>query len=114
MHRPLDHACIWLCVYSLLLSGCSPIQPFYFGQHGDLSRYVAQATNIDYPDVEVASLDEVCHTQAPLTLENANFDDVWELTLNEAIERVAAEVDHCPEVDAFVEFIKSSERGITR
>jgi UDP-N-acetylglucosamine acyltransferase len=36
------------------------------------------------------------------------------LTLNEAIERVLAEVEPIPEVRAFIEFIKSSERGITR
>jgi len=36
------------------------------------------------------------------------------LTLNEGIERVSAEVDQVPEVVNFVEFIKSSERGITR
>lgn len=36
------------------------------------------------------------------------------LTQNEAIERVAAEVEPVPEVKAFVAFIKSSERGITR
>jgi UDP-N-acetylglucosamine acyltransferase len=36
------------------------------------------------------------------------------LTLNEAIERVAAEVETTPEVDTFMGFIKSSERGLTR
>jgi len=36
------------------------------------------------------------------------------LTLNEAIERVTAEVEPIPEVRAFIDFIKSSERGITR
>jgi UDP-N-acetylglucosamine acyltransferase len=36
------------------------------------------------------------------------------LTLNEAIERVAAEVEPIPEVKHFIDFIKSSERGITR
>jgi UDP-N-acetylglucosamine acyltransferase len=36
------------------------------------------------------------------------------LTLNEAIERVAAEVEPVAEVKTFIEFIKSSERGITR
>jgi len=36
------------------------------------------------------------------------------LTLNEAIERVSAEVEQLPEVNAFINFIKSSERGITR
>ena len=36
------------------------------------------------------------------------------LTLNEAIERVNAEVDQIPEVVNMVDFIKSSERGIPR
>lgn len=36
------------------------------------------------------------------------------LTQNEAIERVAAEVKPLPEVKTFIDFIKSSERGITR
>ena len=36
------------------------------------------------------------------------------LTLNEAMERIATEVEQIPEVINFVDFIKSSERGITR
>jgi UDP-N-acetylglucosamine acyltransferase len=36
------------------------------------------------------------------------------LTRNEAIERVLAEVEHTPEVMAFLEFIKASRRGVTR
>ncbi len=36
------------------------------------------------------------------------------LTLNEAIERVHAEVDMVPEVKTFIAFIKSSSRGVTR
>ena len=36
------------------------------------------------------------------------------LTLNEAIERVRAEVDQIPEVVNFVNFITSSQRGVTR
>lgn len=36
------------------------------------------------------------------------------LTLNEAVERVRAEVDLIPEVVAFLEFVKASSRGITR
>ena len=36
------------------------------------------------------------------------------LTLNEAIERAYAEVEQTPEVEIFLEFIKSSRRGITR
>ncbi|MEJ2657568.1 MAG: acyl-ACP--UDP-N-acetylglucosamine O-acyltransferase [Desulfobacterales bacterium] len=36
------------------------------------------------------------------------------LTLNEAIERVKAEVDQVPEVNELIRFIQSSQRGITR
>jgi len=36
------------------------------------------------------------------------------LTLNEAIERVKAEVEQTPEVVNLIDFIKSSQRGITR
>ena len=36
------------------------------------------------------------------------------LTINEAIERVRAEVDQVPEVVNFINFIQSSSRGITR
>jgi UDP-N-acetylglucosamine acyltransferase len=36
------------------------------------------------------------------------------ITINEAIERSQAEVDHLPEVVNFINFIKSSQRGITR
>ncbi len=36
------------------------------------------------------------------------------LTLNEAIERVRAEVEPIPEITRMIDFIKSSERGITR
>ena len=36
------------------------------------------------------------------------------LTLNEAIERVQAEVEQIPEVVRLIEFIKASQRGITR
>ena len=36
------------------------------------------------------------------------------LTLNEAIERVKAEVEQIPEVIVLIDFIQSSQRGITR
>lgn len=36
------------------------------------------------------------------------------LTINEGLERVAAEIEPLPEVNRIVEFIKASERGVTR
>lgn len=65
--------------------GCRPQQPFYFGEDGDLSHYVGVATEIEYPDVDTARLDEVQVTKQPLTLLNPDPTQVWELTLEDAV-----------------------------
>ena len=66
-------------------AGCTPQQPFFFCEDGDLSHYLDKATEIEYPDVETASLDEVTGAGRPLTLENPDPSEIWELTLEEAI-----------------------------
>jgi len=73
----------------MLVSGCKPTQPFFFQEDGnllgpgDLSHYMDIATDIEYPDVEACSLDEVHSAHAPLTIANAENFDVWDLTLEE-------------------------------
>ncbi len=73
----------------LLISGCKPVQPFFFKEDGkllgtgDLSHYMDIATDIEYPDVHTSSLDEVQSAAAPLTLANSENFDVWDLTLEE-------------------------------
>lgn len=73
----------------ILISGCKPVQPFFFQEDGnflgpgDLSHYMDIATDIEYPDVHSASLDEVDSAHAPLTLANSENFDVWDLTLEE-------------------------------
>ncbi|MGB6042101.1 MAG: TolC family protein [Pirellulales bacterium] len=69
----------------MLLTGCHPTQPFFFGEDGDLSHFVDRAGEISYPDVEVEGLPEANFTAQPLTLANADFENFWELTLNEAV-----------------------------
>ncbi|MDP7268820.1 MAG: TolC family protein [Pirellulales bacterium] len=66
-------------------TGCQPTQPFYFGEDGDLSHYVGVATEIDYPAVSEPTLSDAQYASAPLTLENANFDEFWEIPLADAI-----------------------------
>ncbi len=53
MHRH-SHANLLRLVLcgSLLATGCTPTQPFFFMEDGDLSHYVDVATQIEYPDVE--------------------------------------------------------------
>ncbi|MGQ9576723.1 MAG: TolC family protein [Thermoguttaceae bacterium] len=69
----------------LLAAGCHPQQPFYFHDSADLGHYVGVATQIEYPDTETVSLDEVERGAPPLTLENPKPDQIWELTLEEAV-----------------------------
>ena len=82
-----------LCVL-VLFSGCHPTQPFFFCERDsvdcstDLSHYLGVATDIEYPDVTQPSLEEVCSAEAPLTLENAEDFEVWDITLEE-VTRIA-------------------------
>ena len=76
---------VLLAVLLVLATGCRPQQPFYFFEDGDLSHYIGVATEIDYPDVETASLDEVNGTLPPLTLENSEPKEIWDLSLEEAM-----------------------------
>ncbi|MCC6494553.1 MAG: TolC family protein [Pirellulales bacterium] len=83
MNRPLREATSIVLVALTLASGCSPTQPFYYKEDGDLSHYMDVATAIEYPDVNAAPLDEVQTAQAPLTLANSQNFKMWDLTLEE-------------------------------
>lgn len=85
MHAPTRSAiAIGMCLLTLV-SGCQPQQPFFFREDGDLSHFLDVATDIEYPDVQAASLAEVQGAQAPLTIANAEDFDVWDLTLEEVV-----------------------------
>lgn len=69
----------------LVASGCHPIQPHYLHEDGDLSHYLDVATDIEYPDVNLDTLPEVKGTRAPVTITNPDFENWWDLSLEEAI-----------------------------
>lgn len=77
-----------LCVL-MLVSGCKPTQPFFFQEDGnvlgpgDLSHYMDVATDIEYPDVNEPSLDEVSLSHAPLTIGNSENFEMQDFTLEE-------------------------------
>lgn len=71
---------------AMLAPGCAPQQPFYCREDGDLSHYIDVATEIEYPDVNEPSLDEVNSTRAPLTLKNTEDYTIWDLSLQEAVQ----------------------------
>jgi outer membrane protein TolC len=78
---------LWVAVssVSLVFGGCAPRQPFYFFEDGDLSHYVGAIQKLEYPDSCEPPLDEAAGSLEPLTLSNPSFDNIWELSLEEAI-----------------------------
>ena len=80
------------CVTALLgtLSGCMPQQPHYLFEDGDLSHYIDRATEIEYPDVNEPTLGEVEGSAPPLSLQNTEPKEVWDLTLEEAVQTALA------------------------
>lgn len=76
----------WVTMVAVAITGCTPSRPFYFFNDGDLSHYRGVATEIEYPDVESARITEVEYAQAPLTLANAEAREMWDLTLQEAVQ----------------------------
>ena len=85
MNPTLQKIALTLCLAISIGTGCHPTQPFYFAEDGDLSHYLGQATNIDYPVETQPPLSDARETEAPLTLDNASFDDFWEVTLADAV-----------------------------
>ncbi|HTQ38653.1 MAG TPA: TolC family protein [Pirellulales bacterium] len=81
--RLLVSAC--LLVLAACATGCSPTQPFYFCEDGDLSHYVGMATNIEYPDTKTCSIQEVNDPPAPLTVSNPKPEEMWDLSLEDAV-----------------------------
>jgi len=67
--------------------GCRPQQPLYLTEKGRWqNQYSGRATDIEYPNVDVQSLPEVCNAAPPLTLDNPDPVAMWDLTLEEAIQ----------------------------
>jgi hypothetical protein len=85
LNRPLQTVWAVLTSLTLVASGCAPRQPFYFFEDGDLSHYVGAIQKLEYPDACQEPLDEAAGASEPLTLSNPAFDEIWELSLEEAV-----------------------------
>lgn len=73
-------------IASMCTPGCAPQQPFYCRENGDLSHYLGVATQIEYPDTQESPSCEVNNTLPPLTLKNPDNYQIWDLSLNEAVQ----------------------------
>jgi len=85
MIRQLWTATTWLAIGLVGITGCHPTQPFYAHDDGDLSHYLDQATEIEYPDVDRARLADAEQSMPPLNVADPEFDQFWDLTLEEVI-----------------------------
>ena len=78
-------------VYVLLIGvcfqfGCQPQQPLFLKDKGQWqNQYIGRVTDIEYPNVDISSIPEVCNAPPPLTLGNPDPTAMWDLTLEEAI-----------------------------
>ncbi len=85
MSRQSSTHLAFLLIALTVFTGCHPTQPFYFHEDGDLSHYLDHATDLEYPDVDTASLPDATESKDPLTITNSEFDELWDLTLEECI-----------------------------
>lgn len=74
----------------VLQSGCRPMQPFYFNEDGDLSHYVGVATELDYPDIDEQTPDDILATRPPMTIDNFQDYAFYDISLEE-VTRIALE-----------------------
>lgn len=85
MNRQLHKIWAVLTCAMMVATGCTPSQPFYFFEDGDLSHYRGVATEIEYADVETQRLADVDGALAPFSLKNSQPREIWDLTLQEAV-----------------------------
>ena len=85
MRRPVTTSRIFLICLLAALSGCSPTQPFFLHEDGDLSHYIDKATAASVPDLNLEPLPDVEHSETPLTLSNPEPREMWDLSLEEVI-----------------------------
>ncbi|MCE9524624.1 MAG: TolC family protein [Planctomycetales bacterium] len=76
---------IFLVCLLAALSGCTPTQPFFLHEDGDLSHYIEKATTAAAPDLAQPPLPEVEESLTPLTLSNPEPKEMWDLSLQEVI-----------------------------
>lgn len=76
----------WLNVLlAISFAGCSPVQPFFTNEDGDLSHYLGQSTDISYPDLERAPLPEAEQSHRPFTTEDPDAKERWKLSLEQTL-----------------------------
>ncbi|QGJ69356.1 Cell division protein FtsK [Planctomycetales bacterium 10988] len=66
--------------------GCNPTKEYYLCDPQKLQHFKQVATKIEYPDINTARLPDAEHSLEPFSLENMASQEIWDLSLQEAIE----------------------------
>ena len=82
--------CLGVALLSLVLlaTGCNPQMPLFLGKHNEtlpIDSNLDMATQIEYPDTETVTIEEVKVTEAPLTINNSKGKEIVDISLEEAI-----------------------------
>lgn len=85
MNRPSNRLVALLLTMLAAATGCHPTQPFYLHEDGDLSHYLATATEMEMPDIERVALEEVTQARAPLTLSDMEFTQFRDAKLEDCV-----------------------------
>src|SRR5439155_15765939 len=85
MRRPATSWRVVLVCLLVATTGCSPTQPFYLHEDGDLSHYIDKAIHAESPDLASAPISEVGGSLRPLSVNHPEFKEFWDLTLEECV-----------------------------
>src|SRR5262245_10581934 len=85
MSRQLRTSVAVLLILLVAFTGCTPTQPFFAHEDGDLSQYLDRATEVRYPDVDAAVFEEADGADRPMSILAPDFDKFWDLKLEEVI-----------------------------
>src|SRR5436853_1543821 len=85
MRRPATSWRVVLVCLLVATTGCSPTQPFYLHEDGDLSHYIDKAIHAESPDLVAPPISEVGGSLRPLSVNHPEFKEFWDLTLEECV-----------------------------
>ena len=68
-----------------LAVGCRAANEVYYFGDADLQHYRDRMVSVAYPNVEQATPQEVAYSKAPRTISDRNEDEIWEMTLLQAV-----------------------------
>jgi outer membrane protein TolC len=85
MRRPISSWRSLLVCLLIATTGCVPTQPFYLHEDGDLSHYIDKATHVEHPDLHTEMLADVTQSRRPLSVLHPDFDNPWDLSLEECV-----------------------------